>query len=236
MRKENCMCLLFAGAVPLFFIGHSTVAADEVVMIPLFTTETCTASDEVKSAGHCWKNRNLGASRVATSFDDNAAFGDHYQWGRSRDGHQNLLSAPTTAISENDVPGHSAFIITNPLSPSDWRKPRNDNLWQGLGGVNNPCPQGFRLPTYTELENESLSWVSHDLEGAFLSFLKLVAAGSRRNTDGSYIQVGDTGRYWSSTVNGSASWFLSIRINSNGGATMSSSARANGFSIRCLKD
>ncbi len=118
MRKENCMRLLSAGVAALFFTGPSVApATDTVTVIPLFTAPatTCIAPDEVESAGHCWKNRNLGASRVATNSGDTFAFGDRYQWGRPRDGHQNLYSSITTAISENDVPGHSDFIKTNPL-------------------------------------------------------------------------------------------------------------------------
>ncbi len=40
----------------------------------------------------------------------------------------------------------------------DWRSPQNDNLWQGVNGINNPCPSGYRLPTEAELEAERLSW------------------------------------------------------------------------------
>jgi len=32
--------------------------------------------------GRIWLDRNLGASRVATSPTDTAAYGDMYQWGR----------------------------------------------------------------------------------------------------------------------------------------------------------
>jgi uncharacterized protein (TIGR02145 family) len=34
--------------------------------------------------------------------------------------------------------------------PYDWRVPQNDNLWQGVDGTNNPCPEGWRIPTQTE--------------------------------------------------------------------------------------
>lgn len=38
--------------------------------------------------GRVWKDRNLGASRVATSVNDVEASGDLYQWGRATDGHE----------------------------------------------------------------------------------------------------------------------------------------------------
>lgn len=53
-----------------------------------------------------------------------------------------------------DVVGHGDFIL-EPNVPYDWRNPKNDNLWHGVSGTNNPCPTGFRLPT--ERENQRLN-------------------------------------------------------------------------------
>ena len=36
--------------------------------------------------GRTWMDRNLGASQVATSYTDELAYGDLYQWGRLSDG------------------------------------------------------------------------------------------------------------------------------------------------------
>lgn len=196
--------------------------------------QTCTEPDEVLSAGKCWKDRNLGASRVATSSTDTLAYGDLYQWGRLGDGHQNRDSAKTATNSANDVPGHSNFI-TESTAPSDWRVPQNSNLWQGLGGVNNPCPQGFRLPTEAEMDNERTSWVSDNAAGAFASPLKLVMAGYR-TTDGSLFSVGTYGQYWTSTVStvvGTNSRNFSF---SSSFAGLNTNAHVFGMSVRCIKD
>jgi hypothetical protein len=42
----------------------------------------------VSATGHVWIDRKLGASRVATSMDDEQAYGDLYQRGRFRDGRE----------------------------------------------------------------------------------------------------------------------------------------------------
>jgi hypothetical protein len=105
--------------------------------------DTWAAACTVLSAGQVWMDRNLGASRVATSSTDSAAYGDLYQWGRGADGHQIRTSGTTDVTSDTDVPGHDDFITTN-TSPYDWRSPQNDNLWQGVSGINNPCPDMFR--------------------------------------------------------------------------------------------
>ncbi|MGV6830373.1 MAG: hypothetical protein ACWA5P_02275 [bacterium] len=48
---------------------------------------------------HVWLDRNLGASRVCTAFDDMACFGDYYQWGRNTDGHKKSGSTTTTTLA-----------------------------------------------------------------------------------------------------------------------------------------
>jgi hypothetical protein len=174
---------------------------------------------------------NLGASQVATSSTDAAAYGTFYQWGRFGDGHQYRSSATTTTLSSSDAPGHGSFITVS-SSPYDWRSPQNHSLWQGASGNNNPCPAGFRLPTAAEWETERTSWSSNNGAGAFASPLKLVMAGYRFS-DGTLHSIGSYGTYWSSTVDGSNSFYLYF---SSGNAYTDDSYRANGLSVRCIKD
>jgi hypothetical protein len=179
-------------------------------------------------------DRNLGASQVATSSTDANAYGDLYQWGRRADGHQCRTSPTTATLSSTDQPGHDDFI-TNDSGNFDWRSPQNDNLWQGVNGINNPCPSGYRLPTNAELLSERSSWSQNNSAGAFASPLKLPVAGNRDDSTGSLDVVGSSGYYWMSTVSGTRAtglvFFSSVDI-----ATVFGSNRALGFSVRCLKD
>jgi len=184
------------------------------------------------TTGEIWMDRNLGASKVARSTIDAAAYGDLYQWGRGPDGHERT-SGTTSTLATSDIPGHGNFIITSWLSPYDWRSTQNDNLWQGVSGTNNPCPSGYRLPTDSEWEAERRSWSSDNAYGAFTSSLKLPVAGYRAFTNGSLNDVGSHGSYWSSMVDGIYAGFLDFDSSS---ARMNSSYRANGFSVRCIKD
>ena len=150
------------------------------------------------NTGKIWMDRNLGASQVATSSTDVASYGDLYQWGRGADGHQirTPLSTPTTGQSSSSSPGAN-FLIGS----LNWYNGTNpDNLWQGVSGVNNPCPIGYRIPTEAEWNAESLSWSTKNSAGAFASPLKLPMAGYRDYSDGSLGNVGTDGVYWSSTV------------------------------------
>lgn len=184
------------------------------------------------TTGETWMNKNLGATQVATSPTDAAAFGDLYQWGRLTDGHEKRTSSTTSAVSNTDVPGHNKFITTN--ITGDWRIPTNNNLWQGVNGVNNPCPNGYRLPTASELTAERLSWITNDAAGAFASPLKWTVGGARNNT-GQFNSVNQMGYYWSSTVvNSSLIYRLLIFDNPNTG--LFQNYRMPGFSVRCIKN
>lgn len=58
-------------------------------------------------------------------------------------------------------------------------------------------------------------------------------AGNRNNYDGTVYNEGSNGNYWSSTVNGANSWNLNFN---SGNANMNNNNRANGMSVRCIKD
>ena len=190
------------------------------------------------TTGKVWMDRNLGASQVATSSTDAAAYGDLYQWGRAADGHQCRDSETITTLSSTDQPGHGDFIISSFEANFDWRSPQNDNLWQGVNGTNNPCPSGYRLPTEAELDNERLSWSELNRSSAFASPLKWTVGGHRRYSFGDFEGIRDTdsgGYYWGSTISSSGTRSTLLMI-LPGIAITSSEGRAYGCSVRCIKD
>jgi uncharacterized protein (TIGR02145 family) len=184
------------------------------------------------TTGKTWMDRNLGAAQVAASSTDAAAYGDLYQWGRGTDGHQIRTSATTATLSSIDQPAHGNFILA-PSAPYDWRSPQNTNLWQGVNGINNPCPSSYRIPTETELVAERASWSTDNSAGAFGSVLKLPMAGGRNGGNGSLDDVGTSGNYWSSTV---SSTYSSLLYFDSGNAGMFTYYRSYGRAVRCLKD
>jgi uncharacterized protein (TIGR02145 family) len=197
-----------------------------------FTTSENFVFGTVTSAtGRIWMDRNLGASRVATSSRDVEAYGDYYQWGRGADGHQKRTST-TTSIRSNE-PQNSSFIIRSD-DPKDWRISQNNNLWQGVNGTNNPCPSGFRLPTIKEWEEEVATWGI--LDGAFESKLKLPNAGHRSNL-GTMGFVGSGGFYWSSTFANSPNIYSAFQLSLVGNPNVNSMEfRSFGNCVRCIKN
>jgi len=182
--------------------------------------------------GKIWLDRNLGASQVATSQTDTAAYGHLYQWGRLSDGHQFRTSTIVSTPSSADNPGHGNFIHTN-THPFDWRVPQNNNLWQGIAGLNNPCPLGYRIPTEEEWMVEVQSWKYISPEGVFTSPLRLTRGGRRQGS--SLLFVGENGYYWYSNIasgNHQASYLFFL---GNWGYSTSNS-RQVGISVRCIRE
>jgi uncharacterized protein (TIGR02145 family) len=185
--------------------------------------------------GRIWMDRNLGASRAATSSTDTQAYGDLYQWGRRADGHQKRTSGITNTLSTTSQPSHGNFIIVS-SGPFDWRNPQSNNLWQGVSGVNNPCPVGYRLPTETEWNAEMQSWNSMNVNGAFASPLKLTLSGGR-NINGTIYDLGIAGGYSSSTPSILDTGVRYLRFDSNSATlNFTSLPRAHGISVRCIKN
>ena len=185
----------------------------------------------VSKTGRIWMDRNLGASQVATSPTDALAYGDLYQWGRGTDGHQIRTSGTTTNLSQTDQPRDNLFILNvNIVNGQDWRVIQNNNLWQSVNGVNNPCPAGFRIPTAAEWNSELSAYPNNNLPS---SPLKLPNAGGRSYQSGSLDGVGSFGYYWSSTVNGTNA--ITLYFNQST-ATLNNNYRAFGFCVRCIKD
>jgi hypothetical protein len=207
---------------------------------PSYPTEIV---DVTSPTGKVWMDRNLGAFRAATASDDAQSYGSLYQWGRGSDGHQCVnrftgdgvtTSTDTSTLSSSDTPGHGNYIVPT-SSPNNWRNPQNVNLWQGANGTNNPCPNGYRIPTSIELEAERASWISSNAAGAFASPLKISLAGARNYSSGiSYIQYQNSdGYYWSSTIIVNSSYNLYIN---GGNSSIVGNIRARAGSVRCIKN
>lgn len=194
--------------------------------------------------GMVWLQQNLGATQVATSASDAAAYGDYFQWGRWDDGHQVSTSTTVQAltITPNDpsgIPmGNVNFIIGN--NPSDWWSGGgNNDTWSDAAPSStngtDPCAAlgpNWHLPTQAEFANAITVENITDVSSAFSSNLMFTAAGQREPTTGIMQNVGTYGQYWASTPSslyGKAISFQPSAFNSN-----DDGLRSYGFSLRCL--
>jgi hypothetical protein len=210
-------------------------SSDWVFYFPQFCNGNVTQVVPVLNpvTGKIWMDRNLGATQAAASPLDTNAFGDLYQWGRRADGHHCRNSISTTILSSSSQPNQGTFIISSG-SPFNWQNSFPDpNLWQGVSGINNPCPQGYRIPTQSELESERQSWVTNDAQGAFSSPLKWTLPGYRAHYDG-FVYNTNSGFYWSTTIFQGLNRVLNIQSTSAGSSAWL--RPADGASIRCIKN
>jgi hypothetical protein len=143
-------------------------------------------------------------------------------------------------VSSANQPGHDDFIsVLGTSSTDDWKNPQNNSLWQGVSGINNPCPNGFRLPTEVEFRAERITWSSNTSVGAFNSVLKLPLAGFREQT-GEVLLVTENSPYgfiWTSTVSsGTTSTRAEAFAYYPERAYENPYTRARGYSVRCIKN
>ncbi len=204
--------------------------------------------------GRVWLDRNLGATQVCTSSTDSACYGDLYQWGRAKDGHESRTSATTVApamivadLEPSITPGHSDFITT--IAIEDWidNGSSRANAWKD-GGVNNICPAGFSPLTDAEMKADTISATTTvtNANTAFSSFLNWSITGRRNAKDGVLHNVGLVGSLWSvSNVRpswwpvalspSSATWRLSFLGGLAGFVDFTPYYRSSDLSVRCIK-
>ena len=128
----------------------------------------------------------------------------------------------------------------------------NNSCWQrdAWTAANDPCPQGWRVPTQQQLQSLANEWsfwtqrngVSGRLFGHAPNQIFLPAAGTR-DTNGTFhsVAIGDLGAigsYWSSspTFGWSSNAGVLQFVQAWGGVWVPSTNRAQGFSVRCVAE
>jgi hypothetical protein len=168
----------------------------------------------------CWITQNLGADHQASAVDDNteASAGWYWQFNRKQ-GYKHDGTSLT--------PGNS--WLSNISENSEWTI-NNDPCSIELGST-------WRIPTYTEWLNIRCPnvncWVNWD--EAWGSALKLHAAGSLAYTDGHLMSRGAGGYCWS-THQTQLNAGRALYFNANVTDLWTDFLKADGFSLRCLRD
>jgi len=179
---------------------------------------------------------NLGANPNVDPFSPSWELnGDYYQWG--------TITFAAAGPTNGSTP--------NAAAPAGWNSSGggSDGSWAdapNAKGTQDPCPAGFRVPSYTQwagveannTKTDVGSWLGGNNNynsGKFLgSGLFLPATGIRDWFNGMLFNRGVNGYYWSSTVVDSEdAWPLGFL---NGGVFIFPSTRAYGFSLRCIAE
>jgi len=238
---KRCIETYFAGGWHEFWCYEDDLCAgpgpepcdDEASVTFTYNGDEITYGTVKGQNGTCWLDRNLGADKVAGMYDDSDAYGHLFQWGRGDDGHQerNSPTSEANACVDTDTPGHNTFLRAATACNFDWRTGHNDDLWQGDGGINDPCPSGWRLPTESELEAEMTAFTSNDYLGAYCSTLRFTRNGLRTGTN-----IGSMGCYWTSDPHSSINYGAMGMFFEFGDWDIEGLDRFYGCAVRCIKD
>lgn len=201
----------------------------------------------VSATGRVWMDRNLGALQRPQNINDFLSYGQLYQWGRGNDGHADVswkydtgsytimgtfVNGITTTRSDDPIDGK--YVI----SGNDWRVSPNDNLWQGVNGINNPCPYGYRVPTTAEFEVEVAQYNITDFQTAFSNNpLRFLAPFGANYADGSIVINNapySASYYWTSIGYGMQADELGFTSFDN--VQVYNGLKGSGAAIRCIKD
>ncbi len=199
-----------------------------------------TTANIVSGTGKVWMDRDLGAARVATSTTDFLAYGSLYQWGRRTDGHERItwtsatagtaFNGTSTTLATTDTPANALFIIV----AGDWRSPKNDLLWQGVSGTNNPCPSGFRLPTQAEIAAEFTANNITNKATAYSSIFKFPCNYINRAPITGSMTLSTVSDYWTSTTISTGA--IAYSFGDTFAASNSNLIRAAGRNVRCIQN
>ncbi|WP_374505090.1 hypothetical protein [Flavobacterium sp.] len=205
----------------------------------------------VSGTGRVWMDRNLGALQRPQTPDDYLSFGQLFQWGRSNDGHADikwsyntqtglvsgaLINGLSNTITDSPTPTNSKFIM--PTSGSQWRITLDNNLWNGVNAINNPCPRGYRVPTTAEFQAEISYYGITNKDDAFSNNPLRFTAPSKLNGLTGIINFDyNFNYYWTSTPSSGGSIYNSELVSfEQTSVELYDGVHVDGCAIRCIKD
>ena len=202
-----------------------------------------------------WLTNNLGADYANINSEhfnlmgrmapgdqnDTKSYGSHFQWQRKADGHELIdwtkmktpaasvhYTPPTTLANSWYNAGTNSYIddggFDNSWVNSTLATAGPFNLWQA-NGANNPCPNGFHVPTKTEFDdylNAVGGWSGMQTDPQ----LRLPGAGNRQYAGGYTMNEGSH-YYWASTTSS---------VNPTRPDGINNRRQSRSVSVRCIQD
>lgn len=206
--------------------------------------------DIVAKDGKTWGDRNIGACRPCETQTDTLCYGDLFQWGRGADGHEKRVNLDTQDLNPTIFPytGSSLHEIAN-KGDFDWMNSNSTEeksafvaertaSW-ALETGNPVCPEGWYIPSKSELKALMDSEGIKNGATAFASSLKLGLAGARSAKSSAVESEGLVGYVWSRDSDGvdtGGSGNTAYSFTYDGIATFSRPYKAEGHSVRCIKN
>ena len=258
--QNGVITAVSAGKATITAVAGGYPATCSVLVLP-FAGETIDYIDEyginhgkgISVGMAIWAPVNCGYHRK------DYPYGKLYQWGRKYgQGYSEEYDATIPTIAEGGVTLEEGESLSNAdtffcsENNWDWHETKDDSLWGKYGSktVYDPCPEGWRVPTYdelSELKQNYSKWsvakyhagrwfsgpdkYSEDSPGIFLP------AAGHRNGEGEAYGREVSGGYWSSKLE-QGNYGYSSRLLSFGKSlvNMEHFSCACGYSVRCVQE
>ena len=206
---------------------------------PVYTEGSFSAAG-IKIDDVWWAPVNCGYDETASPN------GKLYQWGRKYGQAYELGKiSPYAWLSKDDDTAENADKFGQyDYATYNWFQGGVDNsLWsESSKGTKDPCPEGWKVPTIGQLESLTAHYSAGDNGGLWFSGTQeysvsgprifFPANGCRDHSDGTVSGANSIGNYWSSTCDGDNAKFINI----DGSPDILTYVRADGYSVRCVKE
>lgn len=261
--------------------GVSESCTVKVVSLPYLATATADYVDEygvnhgkgIAIGSTVWAPVNCGykaATIDGANPDKGFPYGKLYQWGRKygqgysadSDSEPSIYSGSVTyEIGQNKSMGGYFFKCES--DPSDWIDIPDDSMWNSgtedapVKTGNDPCPSGWRVPTYSELNvliTDHSDWpttndgqIGYYYSGVLTTTVYdthplgedkpqvfLPAAGYRNGKSGRATERDKEAFYWSSRPSNNNTSHLLFFGQYN--VEMRNYSRADGYTVRCVQE
>lgn len=182
----------------------------------------------------------------------NATQADNTQTGNSMDSWD---YSGTFAISRNTAPGNVPYSVYYPMtflkSESDWYLDQdewdiyNSFLWGNAAEafaktIYDPCPAGYMVPpvdAWATSSDISGSWINKEYGAEWnVNNEYYPYSGARSMNSGELTLCGDTGLYWTATMNNKNKGGVGLYLTDDNTFQLSYLPRAYGGSVRCVKE
>lgn len=278
--KSGTVTAIAPGKSVITATAGMKTATCEVTVIPVPGPEEGDYVDEyginhgqgVDIDGIIWAPVNCGYHQTKFKYGKLYQWGRRYgqgydgakcDWGGWEDGTYSdglvprVLSGPVS-LNEGQSESAENYFYSTDSKPFDWLSRSDDMLWNPGTEDNpkkadyDPCPDGWRIPTYAELESlgghKSSTAIENGLYGcwfsdsqdssASVSRVFLPVAGYRGNNGSAKHRCSD-GYYWSSKTwrNTTYKLYYGYALHFTDSYTqMFDFARSYGFSVRCVQE
>lgn len=192
----------------------------------------------------------------------NYKYGKLYQWGRKvGQDYGDKVEISDNPLPFKETPVDNIFYVGVYKTSHQWMAKNGEEyafdestLWEDLNDfgdkIGNPCPEGWRVPKHEEVQTLILNYQGYDTQNGIQGYWFsgstpinncgnkkiFLPAGGYRGYSGHCFGINESGCYTTSTPKGTAAYYFGFDSYDGMFAGIGYMGRANGYSLRCVKE